>query len=477
MVPSCVPSCVFWGRSSEVYGRVTGETLLGQLDEAQRRATARLAFAFAREGARLYLVGGAVRDLLLGRVVPDLDFTTDATPATIRAAAGTAGASGIHSANERFATVGLSLEGVAIEITTFRGEQGGDLHADLAGRDFTINAMALAIVGGPDEPQGALIDPFDGQGDLLRRTIRGVADPHARIADDPLRALRAVRFAADFASIIEPDTCAAILAQGPALGRISRERIGAELTRVLLTADVMTALQELERCGLLEGTLPEVLALVHFDAEGSKDLWTHTRRVVAATPQRATVRWAALLHDIAKPQTYGVQGGEIHFFGHETIGGRIAHGVLSRLRLEREIVEAVRILVELHGRPSQYDADWSDGAVRRLMLDTGPWLADLLDLARADVTSARAWVRRQAQERIDGLEAHCARLLAEQELAKLQSPLDGNALMALFDRRPGPWIRPLKDHLRGLVIDGLLAHDDIDGATNEARRWMTEQEG
>ena len=455
---------------------VTGETLLGQLGEAQRRATARLVAAFAHEGVRLYLVGGAVRDLLLGRAVLDLDFTTAAAPAAIRAAAGLAGASGIHSANERFATVGLSLEGVAIEITTFRGEPGGDLHADLAARDFTINAMALAVVGGPDEPQGTLIDPFDGQGDLLRRTIRGVADPRARIAADPLRALRAVRFAADFASTIEPETRAAILAHGPALGRISRERIGAELTRVLLTADVATALQDLERCGLLEATLPAVLALVRFDAEGSKDLWMHTRLVVAATPPRPTVRWAALLHDIAKPQTYGTQEGEIHFFGHETIGGRIAQGALSRLRLERELVDAVRILVELHGRPSQYGADWSDGAVRRLMLDTGPWLADLLDLARADVTSARPWVRRQAQERIDGLEAHCARLLAEQELAKLQSPLDGNALMALFARRPGPWIRPLKDHLRGLVIDGVLAHDDVAGATVEARRWMAEQE-
>jgi poly(A) polymerase len=456
---------------------VTGEVLLGGLGEAQRRAAARLASAFAREGARLYLVGGAPRDLLLDRAVLDLDFTTDAAPAAIRAAAGLAGASGIHSANERFATVGLGLEGVAIEITTFRGEPGGDLHADLAGRDFTINAMALAIVGGSDEPQGALIDPFDGRGDLLRRTIRGVGDPHARIADDPLRALRAVRFAADFDSGIEPETHAAILAHGPALARVSRERIGAELTRVLLTADVATALQGLERCGLLEATLPEVLALVRFDVEGSKDLWAHTRLVVAATPPRPSVRWAALLHDIAKPQTYGIQGGEIHFFGHETIGGRVAQGALSRLRLDRELVEAVRILVELHGRPSQYGPDWSDGAVRRLMLDTGPWLADLLDLARADVTSARSWVRRQARERIDGLEAHCARLLAEQELARLQSPLDGNALMALFDRRPGPWIRPLKDHLRGLVIDGVLAHDDVAGATVEARRWMAEQEG
>ncbi len=450
---------------------VSGEQLLGRLNEAQRRATARLAAAFARQGGQLALVGGAVRDLLLDRPVPDLDFATAAAPPAIRAAASAAGASAIYSANERFATVGRVLEGETVEITTFRGEAGGGLSADLAGRDFTCNAMAI-VVAGDDAARGALVDPFDGRGDLLRRTIRGVPEPTARIAEDPLRALRAVRFAADLDAVIEPKTRAAIVAERAGLARISRERIGAELTRLLLTADVATALLWLERLGLVELTLPELLPLIRFDVAGSKDLWTHTRLVVAATPPRPAVRWAALLHDAAKPHTYSTQGGEVHFFGHELAGARIARGVLARLKVERELVEAVGLLVELHGRPSHYGADWSDGAVRRLILDTGRWRDDLLDLARADVTSGRAQVRRRAQERIDGLAAHCARILAEQELAKLQSPLDGNALMALFARPPGPWIRPLKDHLRALVIDGDLAHDDLDAAIAEARRWM-----
>ena len=455
----------------------TGEQLLGRLSEAQRRATARLASAFARRDATLYLVGGAVRDLLLERVVLDLDFTTDAAPGIIRAAASAAGAAAIYSANERFATVGLELEGETIEITTFRGEGDGGLHADLAGRDFTCNAMTIVVAGTAGEESGALVDPFDGQGDLWRRTIRGVPDPAARLAEDPLRALRAVRFAADLDAMIEPETRAAITAHGANLARISRERIGAELTRLLMVADVAAALQWLERLGLLDHALPELVPLVRFNAAGSKDLWMHTRLVVAATPPRPVVRWAALLHDVAKPHTYSVQGGEVHFFGHELAGARIAKGLLSRLKLEREIAEAVRVLIELHGRPSHYGADWTDGAVRRLMLDTGPWRDDLLDLARADVTSARPQVRRRAQERIDGLAAHCARLLEEQELAKLQSPLDGNALMLLFERTPGPWIRPLKDHLRGLVIDGELTSDDVAGAMVEARRWMDEHEG
>jgi poly(A) polymerase len=456
---------------------LAGGQLLGRLSEAQRRATARLAAAFARKDATLYLVGGAVRDLVLERVVLDLDFTTDAPPAVIRAAASAAGATAIYSANERFATVGFELEGEAIEITTFRGDAEGGLRADLAGRDFTCNAMTIVVAGAAGEVPGSLIDPFDGQGDLWRRTIRGVPDPAARLAEDPLRALRAVRFAADLDAAIEPETRTAITAHGANLARISRERIGAELTRLLLVADVAGALQWLERLGLLEHTLPELVPLVRFNAAGSKDLWTHTRLVVAATPPRPVVRWAALLHDVAKPHTYSLQGGEVHFFGHELAGARIAKGLLSRLKLEREITEAVRVLIELHGRPSHYGPDWTDGAVRRLMLDTGPWRDDLLDLARADVTSARPQVRRRAQERIDGLAAHCTRLLEEQELAKLQSPLDGNALMSLFARAPGPWIRPLKDHLRGLVIDGELASDDVAGATVEARRWMAEHEG
>jgi poly(A) polymerase len=453
--------------------RIGEDNLLGRLGEAQRRAAARLGSAFARQGHTLYLVGGSVRDLVLDREAGDLDFSSNAPPEAIRAAAQAAGATAIFAANERFATVGLQLEGEAIEITTFRG--AGGVVADLGGRDFTVNAMALAVAG--PEPTGALYDPFDGRGDLVRRTIRGVGDPAARLAEDPLRVLRAVRFAADLHSAIEPETREAVVAAAPALAGVSRERVGQELTRLLLSQDVAGGLQLLERLGLLEYTLPEIIPLVQFDAEGSKDLWTHTRLVVAATPQRRAVRWAALLHDAAKPQTYGLEEGEVHFFGHEVQGAKLARQALARLKVERDLIEGVSILIELHGRPTQYGPDWSDGAVRRLMLDTGPWRDDLLDLARADVTSGRAQVRKRAQERIDGLEAHCERLLNEQELAKLQSPLDGTALMALFDRPPGPWIRPLKDHLRGLVIDGEMASDDVEGATAEALRWMAEHDG
>ncbi|HEX5505059.1 MAG TPA: HD domain-containing protein [Thermomicrobiales bacterium] len=445
--------------------------LLAQLSAAQRRAAARLGAAFARRGHALYLVGGPVRDLLLGQTPADLDFATDAAPAAIRAAAEAAGADAVYTANERFATVGARVEGEALEITTFRGAAGGDplggLRADLALRDFTINAMALPLAA-----DAAPIDPFDGRGDLARRTIRATGDPAARFAEDPLRALRAARFAAQFGFAIEPDTRVAVAAFAPRVAAVSAERVGAEWTRLLAAPHVADGLRLAERLGLLAATLPEVAPLAEFSAAGSKDLWLHTLQVVARTPARPAARWAALLHDVAKPRTFDATGGEVHFFGHEALGARIARKTLRRLKFDRETIEAVARLVELHGRPAQYDETWTDGAVRRLMLEVGPHLDDLLDLARADVTSARADVQRRARARIGALAARCARLQEEEELARLQSPLDGNALMALFARPPGPWIRPLKDYLRDLVIDGDLAPGDTARARDLALAWM-----
>lgn len=450
---------------------------LSQLTEAQRRAVARLSVAFAREGAEVFLVGGSVRALLLGQAASDLDLATPAPPPLIRAAAARAGATAVYSANERFATVGLIVDGVPVEITTFRSAVGdrstpdAALVADLALRDFTINAMAIGLHA---DATATPIDPFGGQRDLDRRTIRGVGDPAARIAEDPLRVLRAVRFAAELDFIIEPETSDAVRAAAPALRAVSPERIGAELARLLVAPAVVGGLRLFERLGLLRETLPELVPLVEFSAEGSKDLWAHTRQVVGNTPRRLAVRWAGLLHDIAKPRTYSVQGQEIHFFGHEAIGARLARQILTRLRLERDLVNAIGTLIEHHGRPAQYDADWTDGGVRRLMLDVAPWLDDLLDLARADVTSGRPQVRQRAWARVDALQDHCRRILDEQELAKLQSPLDGLQLMALFDRPAGPWIKPLKDHLRNLVIDGQLAPGDVEAATDAANSWMAE---
>lgn len=439
----------------------------------------RLAAAFAESRHELSLVGGIVRDALLGFQPPvDLDFATDARPEQILDIAERAGATSTYDIGARFGTIGLVFAGneseppVTVEITTYRSEHypdesrhpdvqfGADLTADLARRDFTINAMAVNVL------TGELIDPFGGQPDLAMATIRAVGDPEQRFEEDPLRLLRAARFVSQLGFMIERNTLDAMYTAAPSIERISRERIFAELTRLVTGSYASHALQVLSDTGLLALTMPELepLSLETGDrgpVHREKDLWEHTKKVVDKAPQRPIVRWAALLHDAAKPKTRGYDAsGEIHFIGHEREGAILARKVLEGIHADRATIKAVSHIVELHGRPGTYERDWTDSAVRRLMLDAGDELNDLLDLAAADVTSARAFRQQAAAQRIAGLRAHIERLEVERELDQWKSPLDGDELMAAFDRKPGRWIGEIKDHLRELVLDGKLDPND-----------------
>ncbi|HEV2529482.1 MAG TPA: RNA nucleotidyltransferase [Thermomicrobiales bacterium] len=476
------------------------------LDPFAARCVRGLAAAWADAGEELFLVGGVVRDALLGRVAAghafDLDFATSTLPEQTQALGREAGASSVYLVGERFGTVGLIFTETAsdglteaaaprtlgVEITTYRREAyvdgtrhpvvelGGTLTDDLARRDFTVNAIAAHAA------TGQLIDPFDGLADLELAVIRAVGDPEERFAEDPLRLLRAARFVAQLGFRIDPSTEDAMIAGAPELARISRERVLAETQRLLIGEYADHGLETLRTTGLIHAALPELIPLAEATVDEfgfgrgrggvarEKDLWHHTRQVVVQAPTRPVVRWAALLHDAAKPICRSVDTtGEVHFYGHEREGGLLAEALLRRLGADRHTIAHVRQLVELHARPEGYEPDWTDSAVRRLALEAGDVLADLLDLAEADVTSGREHRRRLAADRIRALRDHIARLEAEQELAKLQSPLDGNDLMALFDRPPGRWIAEIKDHLRELVIDGELAPDDREAAERIAR--------
>jgi len=212
------------------------------------------------------------------------------------------------------------------------------------------------------------------------------------------------------------------------------------------------------------------------DGRSSKDVYIHVLRVVERSSARPVARWGALLHDIAKPRTKVIEDNKVHFFGHEDVGAYMARDILKRLHFDREFIQNVSQVVKLHMRANAYASDWTDGAVRRLMLDSGDILPDLLDLSRADITSYRIDKVNRAAARVQELSERCQRLREEAERVPLRSPLDGNELMELFDRGPGPWLRPLKDHLLGLVIDGALAPDDKEGATSIAREFMNEQQ-
>jgi len=474
----------------------TDALILAALSPAQRDVVARLAVAFGAAGQELYLVGGIVRDILNRRRPPrDLDFATSAAPAASRRLGEAAGASAVYDVGERFGTIGFVFAApsdapINVEVTTYRAEHypdetrfptvqlGGRLEDDLARRDFTVNAMAA------DAATGRLVDPFSGQADLAQGVLRAVGDPDERFAEDPLRLLRAARFVAQLGFGIHPETREAMLRHAPSLGRISQERIFAELTRLLLGEEryPKDGLEALRETGLLDVAIPE-LAPLAAEAGGSpsgpreKDLWEHTKQVVVQAPPRPVVRWAALLHDAAKPLTRTVDAfGEVHFFGHEQRSADLARKLLRRLKADRASQDAVVRLVELHARPAAYEPDWTDSAVRRLALEAGDVWADLLDLAAADVTSAREHKRQAAAARVAALRAQFARLEAEHELAKLQSPLDGHELMALFDRGPGIWIKHVKEHLRELVIDGALDPGDQVAAARIARELIAAED-
>lgn len=474
------------------------ESPLRALPSAARSVVDRLGRAFGDGGEELALVGGIVRDMLAGGDLPgDLDFATGAAAERTRALGLAAGAASVYDVGERFGTIGFVFEAdaggggdpaVNAEITSYRSEHypdatrrpavtlGGTLAEDLSRRDFTVNAMAL------DPATGALTDPFDGQSDLARGILRAVGDPDARFREDPLRLLRAARFVAQLGLRVEDGTRLAMGRQAATLGRVSRERVYAELTKLLTGAYASHGLDTLLATGLLPEAIPE-LALLARDADAikgphrEKDLWEHITRVVDQTPRRPAVRWAALLHDAAKPRTRSVDGsGEVHFIGHEREGADLARKALARLKADKGTQAAVTRLVELHFRPAAYEPGWTDSAVRRLMLDAEGVLDDLLDLAAADVTSAREQKRRAAAERIAGLRAHITRVEAEHALAELRSPLDGEELMRYFGRPPGRWIAAVKDRLREMVIDGELEVDDKAGAERIARA-MIERDG
>ncbi len=437
----------------------------------------RLSLAARRQGYSLFLVGGSVRDALMSRPTHDLDLTTDAPVEAIKALLEESGAGVVYGIGEKFGTIAAQVGDATLEVTTFRNREEaspGDLlsalHTDLAHRDFTMNAMAR------DLATGELQDPHGGHLDIKQHLVRAVGDPEERFAEDPLRLLRAVRFAATFNFFIERETAEAIRKLAPLLEDVSRERVGDEMDRLLLADLPSEGIGLLDNLGLLEYTVPELLEM-HEMERGPlhyKEVYPHTLKVVDRTAPDLVLRWAALLHDIAKPQTYGITDGEVHFFGHEKLGAQMARRILTRLRRPHELVEQVEQLVAEHLRIGLYDEGWSDGAVRRFLRETAPINERLFALSRADITSQRPFRVAAALSRIDALYERCEQIKAQEEVEKITSPLYGNEIKQLFGGKPGRWIGEVKDYLLGLVLDGVLAQDDKEGAERLAREYLAE---
>jgi poly(A) polymerase len=470
-------------------------------------AAAEIGRLFARHGHELALVGGPVRDVLLGQQPGDLDLTTNATPDQVlnitRDWADRTWEVGIA-----FGTVGLRRGNVIFEITTYRSEQyertsrrpgvqyGRSLEEDLGRRDFTVNAMAARL------PGYDFTDPFGGFEALTEKVLRTPGPPEQSFGDDPLRILRAARFAAKLGFTVADDVRAAMTDQAGRLEIVSAERITNELTKLMLTQDPALGIDLLVQTGVADEVLPEVsrLRMEADEHHRHKDVYQHSltvlRQAIALEPEYGLegdlkVRLAALLHDIGKPKTRTLlPDGRVAFHLHEVKGARMTTRRLTALRFPNDVVRDVSRLVELHlrfhgygegvtgsgrggaGGSSPPEPAWTDSAVRRYVRDAGPLLTRLHVLTRADCTTRnRAKAARLARAYGD-LEQRIAELSEQEELARLRPELDGNEIMRVLRIPPGPSVGKAYSFLLELrIAEGELGQER---ATQELLRWAAE---
>jgi poly(A) polymerase len=471
----------------------------GALSEAQRHAVHELLRVspvadevgrrFAAAGHELHLVGGSVRDVLLGRLGDDWDFATSARPEeTLRIVSGWADSTWTTGAE--FGTIGASWRGLRLEITTFRADAydrvsrnpivqfGDNLTDDLRRRDFAINAMAVSV------PGHEFTDPYGGLNDLAQGVLRTPGPPEVSFADDPLRMLRAARFAAKLRFAVAPEVFDAMTRMAGDLGRITAERIRDEFTKLMCGADPVAGLRLLVDSGLADVFLPELSGLkLEIDEHAQhKDVYEHTliviRNAMALEEDGAdfTLRMAALMHDVGKPATKAVgPDGGVSFHHHEVVGARLTKQRMKALRFSKDVIADVVELVALHLRFYGYGrGEWTDSAVRRYVTDAGPLLSRLHKLTRSDVTTRNRRKAAQLAADYDGLEERIERLQAEEDLARVRPDLDGNAIMELLGVPPGPLVGRAWRHLTELRLDrGPLSRDEAEA---ELMRWA-EREG
>lgn len=434
--------------------------------------TQQLAARLRAGGNEAFLVGGSVRDALLDRDITDVDIASDARPDTIEAVV-RPWADAVWLQGQRFGTVGCEKDGERFEITTFRADVyrpesrkpevtfSDDIETDLSRRDFTVNAMAIAL----DDPTGdgpRLVDPFDGRIDLVARRLRTPLAPEISFEDDPLRMLRAARFVATLGFEPDPALVDAIEKMHERLKIVSAERVRDELSKLIVADDPSPGLWLCARTGLSDEFLPELnsMQLEQDPIHRHKDVLAHTIAVVAKTSPELRLRLSALLHDVGKPRTRGFGPTGVTFHHHEVVGARMARERMLALRYPNELVDEVALLVELHLRFHTYRMGWTDSAVRRYVRDAGPLLDDLNELTRCDCTTRDARKAAALGRRMDELEARIDELLEREELAKIRPALDGNRVMKFLGVPPGRIVGEALDFLLELRLDEGLVSDD-----------------
>ncbi|BBY44917.1 CCA tRNA nucleotidyltransferase [Mycolicibacterium celeriflavum] len=445
---------------------------------------------FADAGHELYLVGGSVRDALLGRLLTDLDFTTDARPEQmqkfLRPWAGSLWDTGIE-----FGTLGVGRGGLRLEITTYRADSydqvsrnpevrfGDNLDDDLVRRDFTVNAMAVRV--DPEQPGGlgGFHDPLNGLAALRARSLDTPAAPEVSFGDDPLRMLRAARFVSQLEFTVAPRVVTALLELAPQLNRITAERVAAELDKLLLGADPVAGIDLMVQTGLGDVVLPEVgaMRMAIDEHHQHKDVYWHSltvlRQAIALEDDGPdlVLRWAALLHDIGKPATRKHEpNGGVSFHHHEVVGAKMTRKRMRALKYSKQMIDDVSQLVYLHLRFHGYGGGkWTDSAVRRYVTDAGPLLPKLHKLVRADCTTRNKRRAARLQANYDDLEHRIAELAEKEDLARVRPDLNGNEIMEILGIPAGPLVGEAWQYLKELRLDrGPLSREE---AVEELLAW------
>lgn len=474
------------------------ESVAGAVETLRQLATseplASLARRFDDAGYELALVGGPVRDAFLGRPVNDLDFATSALPDEILRLVRPL-AEAHWEIGRAFGTIGARLGGVTVEITTYRSDDyavesrkpevrfGDSLEGDLARRDFTMNAMALRL------PSLTLIDPAGGLDHLLARRLVTPGGPEQSFGDDPLRMLRAARFAAQLDVSVDSAVVEAMGQMRERLSIVSAERVRDELVKLLVTDAPRAGLELLVNTGLAEFVVPELPALrLEIDEHAHhKDVYEHSLTVLdqaialerernPGTSPDLVVRLAALLHDVGKPATKRVEpSGAVSFHHHDVVGAKLARKRLTALRFDKETIHAVARLIELHLRFFGYsDAPWTDSGVRRYVRDAADQLERLHILTRADVTTRNRRKAARLQGAYDELEMRIVALAQQEELAAIRPDLDGEQIMAILGVGPGPVVGAAYRYL----LDARLDHGPLGEVEAEQllRQWWSMRE-
>ena len=448
-----------------------GELAIRSLIERAPLASS-LAHAFKTKGFTLALVGGPVRDAILGRLGNDLDFTTNALPHETKKILNE-WAENVWDTGIAFGTVAGKRGDTTVEVTTYRTEKydadsrkpeveyGKDILGDLSRRDFTVNAMALELTSAQPE----FIDPFNGLADLSKKILRTPGLPEDSFNDDPLRMMRAARFASQLGFGIAPEVLTAMHNLAQRITIISAERIRDEFTKILMSPNPRTGITILVDTGLAEIVIPEIpkLRLEVDEHHHHKDVYEHSITVLEQAMMQEerlgganlVIRLAALLHDIGKPKTRSlIEGGGVSFHHHEVVGARLAKKRLQELRFDGDTIEAVELLTALHLRFHGYgDGEWSDSAVRRYVRDAGELLIHLHVLTRADCTTRNKAKATRLSNVYDSLEARIDVLMEQEELSKIRPDLDGAQVMEILNLKPSREVGAAMDFLMELRLD------------------------